>query len=534
MIVDDEARIRRGIERLVLSCGEGWEVAAAVSDGFEALEYLRRSGGGVDLLITDVKMPEMDGLELIREAKKHYTFYPLVISGYDDFAYVRSALREGALDYLLKPVDREQFRERMADIRNQIASGRYRVLKWGEMEKEAAKLKESRQSRTLAAVTSAEADLASFGYWVEEFPTGRYLLSCIRLDTLPVKARSYSAKDWKAYYYALENMIGEIAGSFADGADRQAWYWRGADSDFWTLLQSGDAERDVGEDAYAMAERIRSAIRTYTPFSVSVSFGEPFEDLYLLPDAKRQALHLMNYRLIYGDNQVFRPAQEKADNRVNASSDFLALAQQLKRSIEQTRASQSAELVDKLFDKLERLDSPELLQSVLQNVVILIHSARVESQGSIGRSTPVEQELAQLKKAAHLSELKRQVNRLAGQAIRDIEASRDSGSAGPVEQAKAWIREHLGHDLTIKKIADQVHMNPTYFCECFKLQTGETILDYLTALRIGKAKELLLDPGMKLSDVSPRVGYQDAKYFSRLFKQWTGQTPTQYRDNAGI
>src|SRR5262245_38134907 len=93
LIVDDEARIRRGIERLVLSCGEAWEVVATASDGREALDYFEQTGGGVDLLITDVKMPEMDGLTLIKEAKKRFSFYPLLISGFDDFTYVQTALR---------------------------------------------------------------------------------------------------------------------------------------------------------------------------------------------------------------------------------------------------------------------------------------------------------------------------------------------------------------------------------------------------------------------------------------------------------
>jgi two-component system response regulator YesN len=110
LIVDDEARIRRGIERLVHSCGDDWEVVATASDGREALDCFHRLQGAIDLLITDVKMPEMDGLTLIKEAKKQYSFYPLLISGYDDFSYLQTALREGALDYLLKPVERAHLR----------------------------------------------------------------------------------------------------------------------------------------------------------------------------------------------------------------------------------------------------------------------------------------------------------------------------------------------------------------------------------------------------------------------------------------
>ncbi|MNC17321.1 HTH-type transcriptional activator Btr [compost metagenome] len=84
--------------------------------------------------------------------------------------------------------------------------------------------------------------------------------------------------------------------------------------------------------------------------------------------------------------------------------------------------------------------------------------------------------------------------------------------------------------MTIKRIADTVFMNPTYFCQYFKLQTGETVLDYVTRVRMEQAGRLLRDPLVKLQEVSREVGYQDTRYFSRLFKQHYGQLPSHYRD----
>src|SRR5690606_34403219 len=120
MIVDDEARIRRSIERMVLQCCAQFDIVATCSDGKEALDYMHSTKGEVDLVITDVKMPEMDGMQFVQEAKKCYSFSPLFISGYDDFEYLRTALREGAVDYILKPIDRALFRERPLEISENI------------------------------------------------------------------------------------------------------------------------------------------------------------------------------------------------------------------------------------------------------------------------------------------------------------------------------------------------------------------------------------------------------------------------------
>ncbi|QJD86451.1 response regulator transcription factor [Cohnella herbarum] len=532
LIVDDEARIRRGIERLVRSCGEDWEIVATASDGEEALECFHQHQGAIDLLITDVKMPEMDGLTLIKEAKKQYSFYPLLISGYDDYAYLQTAMREGALDYLLKPVDREQFRSRMAEIRTIINNGRYQTLKRGEMERESEKLKKSRQIQTLSYITSVGIDMTTLGYWVDEFPKGTYVLLSIRMDTLPVKTRSYKANDWKAYFYALENIMTEVLDDQFRQTDRLGWNWRGAESDFWMLLFSPDPEYEWDNAAHDLALRVRSAIQTYTPFSVSVAYGDAIEDLYLLPEAKRQALALMNYRFLNGGNRVFRPLGMSDEGKPagTGDKDLSPIAQKLKRSVEQGNSAEASEMTKQFFDQLDRLESPAQLQNAVQNAMILIHSAGLESNRGIANSATLEEELHKAERATNLQELKTCVKQLTDRVIEDIRKIRENSNLKPVEQAKGWINERLDQEITIKKIADQVYMNPTYFSELFKMQTGETVLDYLTRQRIDRAKELLGDHKLKLQDICGRIGYQDVKYFSRLFKHSTGQTPSKFRE----
>jgi two-component system, response regulator YesN len=532
LIVDDEPRIRRGLERLILSCGEGFKVVATAGDGIEALEYMQQTHGAVDLLITDVRMPEMDGLTLIEEAKKRYSFYPLLISGYDDFAYVQTALRQGALDYLLKPVDREQFRIRLMEIQAIIRHREHESQKRAEMERAAGKLKSSRQTQTLSNITAAGIDIKSLGYWVDDFPPGKYLLQYICLDLLPVKSRGYTTRDWKAYFYALENIIEEVVSTHVNQTNRLGWRWRGTESDFWTLLCIPDMESEWAEEALELSGHIRSAVQTYSPFTVSISYGNPVDDLYLLPEAKRQAHALMNYRFLYGGNQVFHPMLAAQSGAIleRKDVDLTSIIQELKRSVEMGIAEEAAECSKQLFGKLERAGSPALVQTAAQNVIMLIHAAGMETYGGFTHPTSVEQELAKIKNAASLHDLKQSVNRFIAQVIRDIQKSRASANMKPVQQAKDWIVKHLNEELTIKKIADHVHMNPTYFCEYFKMQTGQTILDYLTGKRLEKARDLLRDPNLKLREVSLLVGYHDVKYFSRLFKQWSGQTPSKFRD----
>ncbi|GIO16625.1 hypothetical protein J19TS2_61800 [Cohnella xylanilytica] len=559
LIVDDEARIRRGIERLVLSCGEGWEVVAALGDGREALDYLHGTSGAVDLIITDVKMPEIDGLTLIREARKQYRFYPMLISGYDDFEYVRTALREGAVDYLLKPVDRDQFRERMTEIREKIAAGRSEFRRREETERRAERLKPARQTQTLSYITSAGIDIERLGYWVEDFPLGRYSLLYVSLDALPVKTRTYTAKDWEAYTYALENIVAEVVagggkpgGRVGHGEERgdghggmsgsgglQGWSWRGGNSDFWILLRGPSEEEGLEDAALALAERVRAAIHTYTPFTVSVSIAEPNEDLYLLPEAKRQALSGMRHRLVEGGNRVFLGERGRAAGRGEGDrpeAELAQIAQRMRQAVGQAKAEEAEALLRLFFAELEREESPVAIRKAAQHLLLSIYSAALEGSGGSGAdSESVEEALRSLDRAPRLQELRAELARRLREATDAIREARRDGNRKPVELAKAWIREHLGEDITIKRVADRVYMNPTYFCEYFKLQTGETVLDYVTRQRMEKAGELLLaDPAEKLQDIAVRVGYQDVKYFGKLFKQWAGVSPSKYRERAGV
>ncbi|MFC0216287.1 response regulator [Paenibacillus chartarius] len=542
MIADDEPRIRRGVERLVQSCGEDWEVVALLADGVEALEYLIEHQGGVDLLITDIKMPEMDGLTLIKEAKSRFSLSALLLTGYDDFEYIRTALREGAIDYLLKPIDRELFRERLAAVKDRVQQERLSRMQWEEMSRQADKLRQTRQRQVLSYITSAATgnDLSHLGFWVDDFPQGLYLLLYISLDAMPVKTRAYTEKDWQAYYYALENIIDEIVTrtdwcGTPSGAG--GWSWRGSGAEFWALLYhpATDSGEVLDAAAEAVSESIRSAIQTYTPFTVSIAHGDWLEDLYLLPGAKREVLSLIHYRLLHGGNKRFTPAAaaEQGKNEEKPDMELTQLKQKLKQAIGQGRKDEAAELCKAVFKVIERMSSPGAIQSSVQSTVVLIHSVGLESCGAPCFS--VEEALNTVKRAVNLQEMKLELERLVRTSLNQIEEVREQGNTQPVEQAKAWIAEHLGGDITIRRIAEQVHMNPNYFCQYFKLQTGETILDYVTRRRMEQAAAMLRDPGVKLLEISQQVGYQNPKYFGRLFKEWSGQSPSKYREqlNAG-
>ncbi|EHS59712.1 response regulator transcription factor [Paenibacillus sp. Aloe-11] len=534
LIVDDEPRICRGVERLVTSLGKEWEVVAALGDGQQALRYLDSCGGAVDLLITDIRMPEMDGLTLIQETLKKYEFFAIVLTGYDDFEYVQSALRGGAADYMLKPIDREQFAVRLEEMKAKIEGRRLERYQRIDSVKKEDLLKRTRQTQALAYITAADTDLTHLGYWVSQFPEERFLLMYISLDSMPVKARTFVDKDWKAYFYALENIITEVTEESQREIGGASWVWKGEHSEFWALLALPveSAFEELHSRAEEAGERICRAVRSFTPFTVSVGYGDWIEDLYLLPMIKRQCMAAVQHRLLNGGNKVFRFEDTAEEGRErNEDGGLAALLQKIKRSIEQAEPDRTESECRQLFSRIEGYSSPARIREAAANLMLLIHSTLLESGGEKGVAKSVENALQAVQEAVNLQELRRAVITEARGAAEALVEARTQQNIKPVEAAKAWIQENLGSSLTIKKIADAVYLNPTYFCEYFKLQTGETVLDYVTRMRMEQARRLLQDPGCKQQEVSRSVGYQDVKYFSRLFKQHFGQLPSHYRDS---
>lgn len=280
IVVDDEPKIRRGIAKLVEEHSSCWLVLGVFSNGKEALEYIRTTSEPIDLLITDVKMPEMDGLTLIQEAKVYKSFQALVVSGYDDFVYVRSALKEGVMDYIIKPIDRQTFRYQLSEIKNKLEKRQYES-----------------QVEHLKRLFAGEHDtIAQMNH--EIFQEGTYRLCCISIDDPPHRMKSYSEQSWGLVYYSVQNIVDEWIANHTNDAMSRGWSWQENKGHTWILL------RKV-EEVEQLAEQIRVSITKFLGMTVTIAIGAEFDDISYLSEFRNEVLTLLYFRLISGGNKVY-------------------------------------------------------------------------------------------------------------------------------------------------------------------------------------------------------------------------------------
>jgi two-component system response regulator YesN len=524
IIVDDESRIRRRLERLVQSCGEEWEIINIFSDGKEAYDEITSKSIDFDLLITDVQMPEMDGLTLISELKKTNSFTSIIISGYDDFTYLQTAMREGAVNYILKPVDRHKFTEQLEEVKVKVYAKQREQQEWSEIHGKAQQLTYTKQIQLLSEITWNDAmDLSAID-WTKEFPKGIYQLLYISVDQDTSAVENLgSAQNWDL---KMEEMFKQRL----QDAAVDYWWWRSGKLQYWIFIRFSDTSHFKVNQ---FLEQYKADIQKSTPFTISIGLADQFQELNLLPTIKDQLLALLQYRMIQGGNKIYH--QNLLDSLTantqpkNVSSIIYKQVQQILSSLVGKGEDETVKAVHLLFKELESISSPTIIEDAVHYLCLQIFNKWMEIDGFGENADLLSNALQLTKKAGNFHQLKDSIKQWVLDIKRKIDNRRKLDS-NPTHCAKEWIHQKLGEHITIKQIAEQVYMSPTYFSNYFKAQTGETILDYITKCRMGKAKELLETTDIKVYDISSRLGYQDTKYFSRLFKQWYGQSPSQYRE----
>lgn len=527
IVVDDENRIRRGIERLVQSCGNEFDIVGSFKNGLELIDSYQREKLEFDLLFTDIKMPGMDGLELIKELKKWASFEAVVISGFNDFKYLQTAIREGAIDYMVKPLMRDEFRKQVVKIKERIEQKWKEEEKVGELDSQLTYVK---QVQRLSELTRGqEIDLSEME-WTKEFPIGTYILLQVSKDQISLLNQPITADHWSS---SVENLIHEGLQNFYSGSATSYWYWKGAESTFWILIMNESVE-ELQE--MNLAEHLYRKIKVENRLAHTIAISRAFHDVALLPTIRERVLSLLQFRLIYGGNQIYTfDNMEKniLKNEKGIESRELDITiKKLLQTLERFQQVETFELLSQFLKELEKLQSPQEMERnihslIVQTMNLLLKHAQVKEEIFL-----IQEGLQLTKQSPNFLVLKNKLKNWMQKIFTILVRVNQRELTDPVETAKKWILNNVGENITIDKIAREIHMNPTYFCEYFKSHTGETVLDHVTKTRIEKAKELLMSTDLRIYDIAQEVGYLDTKYFSKLFKRYFGEVPSKYKEKV--
>ncbi len=526
-VADDEDIIREGIRECIEKESPHLLFAGEAPDGEMALPLLMEMKP--DVLVTDVRMPFMDGLELAKVVRKSMPWMRLVfLSGHDEFEYAQQAVSLQADAYLLKPIDAgrllqtlHEVVERMererehyhSTVRSKILSG-----------KEAEILKEHFLSELLTGAVTPGMAAENAQRWGIALTARCYIVCQMEM------------KDCAGLRKQQVESIVEHA--FAQQQDI-IWFFHG--NEHLAMIIKGEDSSSMRERAYEVAQLLRHECKHYLEMDVTIGIGTAAERISELSEAYAHAKQAVQgvFSKLPGSIVGYEDISHKAP--AASGFDFMAnvpLHEKLRHAL--------PEDADKILTSYFGTENKDDVQSVLYRYYllmdILVTARRMESEiDEKGGNTTVLIENPQevLQRAATLEGAKEYASQILHGLIQKRCRHENVRYNAEILRAKQFIKEKYADDsLSLHTVAAEVGFSPNHFSTIFSQETGETFVEYLTHIRIENAKLLLQGVGRRLADIAFDVGYHEPRYFGYLFKKHTGMTPREYRmqnvQDAGV
>ncbi len=518
-IVEDEIVTREGIRDNVDWKAHGFEFCGEASDGEMALPLLQTVHP--DILITDIRMPFMDGLQLSRIVRDRMPMTKIIIlSGHDEFEYAQKAIKLGVFEYLLKPVSVQDLHNVLQKVASELDQERgerqaLQALR-DQVEENRAALRERFLLKLVTGATSSAEAIENSQLLGIDLVARCYLVVIARLEP----SDSPEPFDYRRYLRAqqiVSSLVENNPDVFALRKDMQEL----------VVLLKGNSPENLSEERDLLQERARQEVKQ-AGCELLIGSGTP-----------QKRISDICQSFIDATNSI----EAAAGSRQGASRsgfDKATLLKMDKSVIEDYLRFGAAEGFDALFETFVRplgeraLRSPIVKSYVFTDIVLAASKYVDDLGGNVAQVVPeldsIEAALAGIETIQQLRERAREV--LArGLMLRDNRVI--SQYAAVIKRAQEYMDGHyMDPELSLNEVAAQVSLSSCHFSAVFSQETGRTFKEYLTEIRIKRAKELLRTTSMKAFEICYQVGYNDPHYFSHVFHKNTGLTPIEYRSQV--
>ena len=531
-LVEDEVVMRNGIKNNIPWEQEGFEFVGEASDGELAYPLIKREKP--DILITDIRMPFMDGLELSRLVKKELPQIKIIIlSGYNEFDYAKTAISIGVTDYLLKPISSAKLLEAVKKVGDMIEKEQdnVRLMERYEKEMEEKILQEKHKLwGALASNRLSTIELLEKGQRLGmDFTASAYMVFLFKL------MQEGDATGCSDELNRASEKVNSLSGTWKKvlSFDRSP--------EGWAFLIKGESEAEVLENFAETKKELLNLVAVYPKVEYFGGLGSIVQRIGDIQNSYKEAARAFSSRFFLDANQIADSAEmvslhNEEDGKIDVSK--MLSKKREHELVEKFFKNGTVEEVDSFLDELFQSIGEQNCKSLLyrQYVVMDLFFCATDFLGNLEISTeelPEEcRDINQIvEKAGNAQSLRHQIGILFSETmiLRDGHSKKKYSKL--LEDAKAFIDENYRHDdMSLNMVAAQVNISPSYFSTIFSSEMGQTFVEYLTHVRLEKAKELLMCSNMRTAEIGYEVGYKDSHYFSYIFKKVVGCSPKEYRN----
>ena len=527
ILADDEILTREAISENTPWAEAGFELIGAAENGKEVISLIEKEEP--DLLVTDICMPIMDGIQLSGYIHDNYPDMKVVIiSGYDEFDYAKKALKYGVIEYILKPITSYELKDELLKIKAKLDSEIRKKRHVEKIQKAYEKNIPMLQARFLNRLLEGsyikndiKSQMERHGIEVE----GKYQsVVFVGLENAAEFIKEYPASGEELLKFAIFNIASEIVSDLHSGIAFQ-----GTD-DKSVIIFSSETEADLQKKIQITCDKIIEAMKQFMKTRVYIIIGEAvmgpenwqnsFENAKYAEECK---FLLEEHIYIFGKDFVSKKENPRIQTNFWIEKIVLLIKLNQKEELKQ--------IITGLFEEFRgsRCERKTIFLH-LQNMVLTILITLEESDADLGEDFQVESTfINHMAEYKHLSEVQEKFETFCLKLSNSIAGKRENSIQKQAVLALDYIeKNYMNDDMSLNTVCDYLSVSVSYFSMIFKNYTGETFVEVLTRVRIDKAKKLFETTSMKNYEVAMEVGYNDPHYFSATFKKQTGKTPTEY------
>ncbi|NRF93766.1 response regulator [Paenibacillus frigoriresistens] len=526
MIVDDEERARIGIRTLIDWHQHDITIIAEASDGAEALDLIRINH--VDILLTDIRMPEMDGLELIEIVKQEFPHVKSVImSGYNEFTYAKRALSLGASDYLLKPSRRQEILKTVLNLTTEIEQERQQARNFEELKEGFRESLPLLKEKTLSRLVFSDEPpyeklLANLQINGICFPHNYFGVLIIQIDNFHALQKQFGQFDVELFKYALKNiseetlLISNLCVAFEHHDDI-------------IILINSEMPMDT-KVLIPYAAKIQQNVKNFLKFSISIGIGHMDSSLQYLKNSYMSASNALDAKYFLGPGKIV-DFNDSVDHELLDSSYPLSMENSVLHAIihgDSVKISESISLFQ-IALKTESASKDDALKYSLA-LFFALYRLCIEKDINVNEIFGLNlQEIVQNLSKSTIESVYKELLDTANKISNQLQTKKNNNKL--FMSILSYIEQNYFKEISREIVANEVYITPGYLSLLFKQQMKTSFLDYLHKIRIEHACVLLKDNSRRIGDIALKVGYNDEKYFFQVFKKYTGMTPNQYRNN---
>lgn len=534
-LVEDEIIIRESIQRMIPWKEYGYELVGEASDGEMALPMIREQKP--DLVITDIKMPFMDGLSLISLVKKELPNTKIVIiSGYDDFSYAQKAIELGVEQYLLKPISKNKFIQILEDIREKYIKENQQKNYYEQFEREKQQYEQHSRQDFFASLVQGNTPLQTVYNQAEQLHIDIMAQSYnILLFSMSTLENNPSILDHYSEHTA--NLQQNMEMLFQDRKEYLLFRYQLFS---YAVLIKGEksAIENLTEQCVTMLKQLFSEQNAGGDWFICT--GRPVERLSLLSSSYESAMKAFALRYMENKKIVRYDECKNGKNAENDSMDLQSVdVNALNPDIIRNFLSNGLKEETKEFvhQYMELIGENALKSRMFRQYLLLnIHFNVVSFLQKIGYKKEVvdnKKEQLEMQGLQDMDAIEQFLIERLNEAISLREEKSKNQYKSVVDQAVEYINQNfMDEDISLNKVARVANVSANHFSALFSQEMHRTFVEYLTDIRMKKAKELLRCTSMRSGRIALEVGYKDAHYFSFLFKKTQKMTPSQYRNRS--